>query len=84
MESLYFLVPVALVFIAIAIKILWWAIHNGQYDNLDTEAHRILFDDEKIKTSESISVSRTTITPTENPPASEASSEPPAQGQHKL
>jgi cbb3-type cytochrome oxidase maturation protein len=47
MESLYFLIPVAFIFIAIAIKILLWAINNGQYDNLDAEAHRILFDDEK-------------------------------------
>jgi cbb3-type cytochrome oxidase maturation protein len=47
MESLYFLIPSALIFIAIAIKILLWAINSGQYDNLDTEAHRILFDDEK-------------------------------------
>jgi cbb3-type cytochrome oxidase maturation protein len=50
MESLYFLVPCALIFIAIAVKVLFWAINNGQYDNLDTEAHRILFDDEKKKT----------------------------------
>jgi cbb3-type cytochrome oxidase maturation protein len=49
MESLYFLVPCALIFIAIAVKVLFWAINNGQYDNLDTEAHRILFDDEKNK-----------------------------------
>lgn len=51
MESLYFLVPCALIFIAIAVKVLFWAINNGQYDNLDTEAHRILFDDEKTKSS---------------------------------
>lgn len=44
MESLYFLVPCALIFIALAIKVLFWAINSGQYDNLDTEAHRILFD----------------------------------------
>ena len=49
MESLYFLVPCALVFIALAIKVLFWAINNGQYDNLDTEAHRILFDADKKK-----------------------------------
>ena len=53
MESLYFLVPCALIFVAIAVKVLFWAINNGQYDNLDTEAHRILFDDEKTKTSSS-------------------------------
>ena len=49
MESLYFLVPCALIFIGLAIKVLFWAINNGQYDNLDTEAHRILFDAEKKK-----------------------------------
>jgi cbb3-type cytochrome oxidase maturation protein len=47
MESLYFLVPCALIFIGLAIKILFWAINSGQYDNLDTEAHRILFDNEQ-------------------------------------
>ena len=46
MESLYFLVPCALIFIAIAIKVLFWAINNGQYDNLEAEAHRILFDEQ--------------------------------------
>ncbi len=49
MESLYFLVPVALVFIAIAAKVLLWALNSGQYDNLDTEAHRILFEGEGKK-----------------------------------
>lgn len=49
MESLYFLIPGALIFIAVAIKVLFWAINSGQYDNLDTEAHRILFDDEAVK-----------------------------------
>lgn len=53
MESLYFLVPCALVFIGLAIKVLFWAINNGQYDNLDTEAHRILFDAEKKKDASS-------------------------------
>lgn len=49
MESLYFLVPCALIFIGLAIKVLFWAINNGQYDNLDTEAHRILFDADKTQ-----------------------------------
>lgn len=53
MESLYFLVPCALIFIGLAIKVLFWAINNGQYDNLDTEAHRILFDTEKSKQDKS-------------------------------
>ena len=57
MESLYFLVPCALIFIALAVKVLFWAINNGQYDNLDTEAHRILFDDEKKPSTSSSSPS---------------------------
>ncbi|HEV8494839.1 MAG TPA: cbb3-type cytochrome oxidase assembly protein CcoS [Candidatus Angelobacter sp.] len=53
MESLYFLVPCALIFIGLAIKVLFWALNNGQYDNLDTEAHRILFDTEQSKQDKS-------------------------------
>lgn len=47
LESLFLLVPIALIFVAIALKIFFWAIKSGQYDNLDTEAHRILFDDDE-------------------------------------
>jgi len=46
MESLYLLIPVALVVLLLAIKLLFWAIGSGQYDDLETEAHRILFDDD--------------------------------------
>ena len=42
MSSLYILIPIALVFCALAIKLLLWAINNGQYDDLDKEAWRIL------------------------------------------
>jgi cbb3-type cytochrome oxidase maturation protein len=46
MESLYLLIPIALVFCVIAIKLLLWAIDSGQYDDLDKEAWRILADDD--------------------------------------
>jgi cbb3-type cytochrome oxidase maturation protein len=46
MDSLYLLIPLALVLCALAIKLLLWAIDNGQYDDLDKEAWRILADDE--------------------------------------
>jgi cbb3-type cytochrome oxidase maturation protein len=48
MESLYLLIPVALVFCIIAIKLLLWAINSGQYDDLDKEAWRILADDDPV------------------------------------
>lgn len=47
MESFYLLIPIALIFVAGAIRLLFWAINSGQYDNLDTEAHRILFDEDQ-------------------------------------
>ncbi len=46
MESLYLLIPIALVFCVIAIRLLLWAIDNGQYDDLDKESWRILDDDD--------------------------------------
>ena len=46
MDSLYLLIPVALVFAAAGIKLLLWAIDSGQYDDLDTPPIRALFDDE--------------------------------------
>lgn len=46
MDSLYLLIPIALLFCAIGIKLLLWAIDSGQYDDLDKEAWKILADEE--------------------------------------
>ncbi len=46
MDSLYLLIPIALVFVAVGIKLLLWAIDDGQYDDLDKEAWRILAQDD--------------------------------------
>jgi cbb3-type cytochrome oxidase maturation protein len=45
-ESLYLLIPIALLFCVAAVWLLIWAIDNGQYDDLDKEAWRILAEDE--------------------------------------
>ena len=52
MDSLYILIPVALVFVAIGIKLLLWAIDSGQYDDLDKEAWRILMEEDEPPPSE--------------------------------
>ncbi|KGE03330.1 cbb3-type cytochrome oxidase assembly protein CcoS [Pseudohaliea rubra] len=49
MDSLYLLIPIALVFAAVAVKLLLWAIDNGQYDDLDKEGWRILADEETTR-----------------------------------
>ena len=46
MASLYLLIPVSLIFCALAIWIFFWAVNNGQYDDLEGEADRILFDED--------------------------------------
>ncbi|MFV8784387.1 cbb3-type cytochrome oxidase assembly protein CcoS [Microbulbifer sp. SA54] len=46
MDSIFLLVPIVIVFIVLAVKFFFWAVNNGQYDDLETEGRRILFDDE--------------------------------------
>ena len=48
MDSLYLLIPVALVLVALGIKLLLWAIDDGQYDDLDKEAWSILADERPV------------------------------------
>ena len=45
MESLAILIPIALVFVIIAVGVFFWAVRSGQFDDLDTEGKRILFDE---------------------------------------
>ncbi len=46
MDSIFILVPIALIFTAIAIKAFFWTVDNNQYDDLDAAGQSILFDDE--------------------------------------
>lgn len=46
MTVLYILVPVAIVLVILAILVFNWAVNSGQYDDLDSPAHSILFDEE--------------------------------------
>jgi cbb3-type cytochrome oxidase maturation protein len=49
MESLYLLVPLAGLFVAVAVGLFIWAVRKDQFDDLDREGERILFDDEDDK-----------------------------------
>jgi len=60
LESLYILVPIALVLVALAVKLFFWAVNSGQYEDLDTEGQRILFDDEPKACAQPVAVSDTT------------------------
>ncbi|MBF0673892.1 cbb3-type cytochrome oxidase assembly protein CcoS [Pseudomonas sp.] len=49
MAALYFMIPVAVIVVGLAIWLFFWAVDNGQYDDLDSPAHSILFDDDDPK-----------------------------------
>ena len=46
MIALYVMVAAAVIIVAVVIRLFFWAVDNGQYDDLDGPAHSILFDDE--------------------------------------
>ena len=46
MAALYVMIPAAMILVALAIWMFFWAVDNDQYDDLDSPAHSILFDDE--------------------------------------
>jgi cbb3-type cytochrome oxidase maturation protein len=46
MDSIIFLIPISIIFLVIAGVTLVWNIRNGQYDDMESPAHKILFDDD--------------------------------------
>lgn len=47
METIFVLLPLALLIAGIAVVLFVWAARSGQFDDLETPAVRILFDDEQ-------------------------------------
>jgi len=45
MTILLMLIPLGLVILAIAVALFIWAVRNGQFEDLEGEGERILFDD---------------------------------------
>lgn len=46
MEALYWLVPIALLVMAVVVIAFVYTVKTGQYDDLEGPAHRILMDDD--------------------------------------
>ena len=46
MEIIYFLIPLGLVLVALAVWAFMWAVRSGQFDDLEGPAHRILMDED--------------------------------------
>ena len=49
MDSLYFLIPVSVILIALIAAIFLWAVRSGQFDDLEGPAHSILHEEENVE-----------------------------------
>ena len=47
MDILYLLIPISLVLVAFIALVLLWAVRNGQFEDMEGPAHRILMDDDQ-------------------------------------
>lgn len=45
MDILFLLVPLSVVLVLAILGGLWWAIHSGQFEDIEDEGERILRDD---------------------------------------
>jgi len=46
MESLYLLIPLSLLLVAVIALIFWWSLRSGQYEDMEGPGYRILMDDD--------------------------------------
>lgn len=46
MEILYLLIPLSVVLVFLIGAIFWWSLKNGQFEDLEGPAYRILMDDD--------------------------------------
>ena len=54
MESLWILIPLSLVIAIVIGWVFWWAVTDGQLDDLDAPAQRILIDDDRPRTASNV------------------------------
>ena len=52
-DILYLLIPLSIVMAFVIGAVFWWAARDGQFDDLEGPAHRILMDDESPQQSTS-------------------------------
>ena len=65
MDILYLLIPLSIV-MAFVIGAFWWAARDGQFDDLEGPAHRILMDDESPQQSTSTGATLMEASPSYN------------------
>lgn len=49
MDSLYVLIPIAILFVLIAVGVFFWAVRSDQFEDLERQGMNILLDDQPQK-----------------------------------
>lgn len=49
MSIVFVMAPIALILAAVAVMAFIWAARDGQFDDTETPAHRMLFEDQETK-----------------------------------
>ncbi|MEO5348614.1 MAG: cbb3-type cytochrome oxidase assembly protein CcoS [Magnetococcus sp. YQC-3] len=70
MDSVYLLLPLAVLLGLIALSFLLWSVRHGQFDDMEGPAHRILFEEDQAL------LPTYTPPPPDDPPAEEESPPP--------
>ena len=78
MDILYTLIPLSVVLVFAILAALAWAVHAGQFEDLDAEAERILLDDDLPPAT---SPAETPAQTTAMPKAAPQPAAPPTAGQ---
>ncbi|WED23192.1 cbb3-type cytochrome oxidase assembly protein CcoS [Vibrio sp. JC009] len=47
MASLYILIPIAILFVCIAVAVFLWAVKSNQYEDLERQGSNILFEEDE-------------------------------------
>jgi cbb3-type cytochrome oxidase maturation protein len=47
-NALFFLIPVSVVLVVLAMVIFWWAVRSHQFEDLEANAHRALMEEEQL------------------------------------
>jgi cbb3-type cytochrome oxidase maturation protein len=45
MDILYLLIPLSVILVLFILAAVWWAIHSGQFEDVEVEGERILHED---------------------------------------
>lgn len=47
MEILYLLIPLSVTLVFLIAIVFWWSLRNGQFEDLEGPAYRVLMDDDR-------------------------------------